>query len=185
MLPVAHHDPLTLLSIYTHVMGWFPKVFKRTRSEQSAGKPPRALTWRNQTLMGGSGQQGESSGAADQGSPQGAVHGWNLCSQHGAARQGAAARLPAEDHQQFWDRWGLESRIADPGVPHGPVRLDLGKQERTPSCQTTAGLPAPQQGHSAGPYRWSADWCTADAAMGRELMARRNQWTFGQHQQSK
>ena len=59
MLPVAHHDPLTLLSIYTHVMGWFPKVFKRTRSEQSAGKPPRALTWRNQTLMGGSGQQGD------------------------------------------------------------------------------------------------------------------------------
>ena len=59
MLPVAHHDSLTLLSIYTHAMGWFPKVLKRTCSERPAEKPPKALTLRNQTLMGRSGQQGD------------------------------------------------------------------------------------------------------------------------------
>ena len=50
MLPVAHHDSLTLLSNYTHAMGWLPKVFKLTLSEQPTEKTPRAITLRNQTL---------------------------------------------------------------------------------------------------------------------------------------
>jgi hypothetical protein len=79
-------------------------------------------------------------------------------------------RLPPENHQPFWERWGLESRIADPGVPDAPVRLDLGKQERIQPRQTTAGIPTPQQGHGAGTCRWSVDWCAADAAMSSELL---------------
>ena len=56
-------------------------------------------------------------------------------------------------------------------MPDGPIRLDLGKQERTQPCQTTAGIPTPQQGHGAGPHRWSAHWCIADAAISKHLIA--------------
>ena len=75
-----------------------------------------------------------SEGAAGGTGSAGGEHGWNLCRQHGAPRQGPTTRLPPENHQPFWGRWGLGPRIADPGVPDAPVRLDLGEQERTPDC---------------------------------------------------
>ncbi len=52
--PVAHDDPLTLISIYTHAMEWLPQVFKGTR--QMHFNPLRkpsilVLTMRDQILM--------------------------------------------------------------------------------------------------------------------------------------
>ena len=52
----------------------------------------------------------------------------------------------------------------------GALSPDLGKQERTPTRQTTAGIPSPQQGHGAGACCWSGDWCTADAALNSKLL---------------
>ena len=49
----------------------------------------------------------------------------------------------------------------------GALSTDLGKQERTASRQTAVGIPAPQQGDRAGPYRWTDAWSGVDAAMKR------------------
>ena len=49
------------------------------------------------------------------------------------------------------------------------VLIWASKSEPNPR-QTTAGIPTTQQGHGAGACRWSADWCTADAAMRTELL---------------
>lgn len=51
----------------------------------------------------------------------------------------------------------------------GALSPDLGKQERTPTRQTTTGVPTPQQDHRAGPCRWSGDWRSADADPIEEL----------------
>jgi len=47
----------------------------------------------------------------------------------------------------------------------GALRTDLGKQERTASRLTAAGIPAAQQRDRDGPHRWSGVGCGADADM--------------------
>jgi len=43
MVPVAHHDSLSILSIYNHVIGRLPQVFKRTRSRHPNHPSPAAM----------------------------------------------------------------------------------------------------------------------------------------------
>ena len=63
-------------------------------------------------------------------------------------------------HQAFKTR---EIRRRSAGVLPGALGPDLGKQERTPSRQTTAGIPTTQQRDRDGPYRWSGAGSGADA----------------------
>ena len=70
-------------------------------------------------------------------------------------------------HQAFKTR---EIRRRSAGVLPGALSPDLGKQERTPSRQTTAGIPTTQQRDRDGPHPRSGAGRGADTAMSTELL---------------
>ena len=76
------------------------------------------------------------------------------------------ALLERHQAERYWRGPGAFTSSA--GVLPGAFSPDLGEQERTASHQTVAGIPATQQRDRHGPYRWSADWSAADAAMSEE-----------------
>ena len=51
----------------------------------------------------------------------------------------------------------------------GALRPDLGKQERTASRQTSAGIPAAQQRDRDGPYRWTFGWRGSNADLIKDV----------------
>ena len=60
----------------------------------------------------------------------------------------------------------------------GALRADLGEQERTAPRQTTAGIPAAQQGDSAGARRWTGGWRGSDAVVSERTQAGEASATF-------
>ena len=86
---------------------------------------------------------------------------WRL--PHGAAREDPAPCRPSGNHQAVRRCGGRGARPASSGVLCGALSADLGKQEPTPSRQTTAARPPSQQRDGHGPHRWSGGWRGSDA----------------------